>query len=70
MRKGTIQYEVHKHLREAARFAADGARIIQGRADRVDALDSIRLAEQRLLWAKHLIDQTFMPRNEPKWPKP
>lgn len=70
MKKDTMQEEIHDHLRDAAAFATDGAKCIRVRADRVDALDSIRLAEQRLLWAKHLIDQTFMPRNEPKWPKP
>ena len=70
MKKGTLQFEVHRRLRDAANWAADGARIIRGRADRVDALDSIKLAENNLHIARQLIRETFMPKEEPKWPKP
>lgn len=70
MKQNTMQVKIHTHLLNAARWSRDGAKIIRTRADRMDALDSIRLAERSLLWAKVTITETFMPRNEPKWPKP
>lgn len=68
--KGTLHAEIHQRLRNAANWSADGARAIRSRADRVDALDSIKMAEASLLQAKQLISKTFLPVNEPRWPKP
>lgn len=69
--KGTLHAEIHQRLRDAAHWSADGARSIRSRADRVDALDSIKMADEAaLLQAKQLISRTFLPINEPRWPKP
>lgn len=68
MKDGTMQYHAWTLLRQAESWAKD-AKIKIREADRMDAMDSIRMAEKSLMQAKHVIDQTFFPVNEPKWPK-